>query len=151
MSGEQKLWRLSVKCPRIISVMPQKKVNMVDDEWVLCDLPGPSEMFVRQAYWNHLPHRCPAQLNRQGQPCAVRRLKIHEIIVREKLETDPELPEAQALREEIQGATISPRGLPDKPVIEADAPVDDPTAIKRAVVPPSLSRAIAATLAAKLP
>lgn len=143
----QKLWRLSVKCKRVISVLPQQKVKTVMDEWVLCDLPGPSPLFARNGYWKHLPHRCPAMLNRKGEPTQVRRLKIGEIIVREKLPTDAELPEARELREAV-GATITARNAPARPVIEEDAPVDDPDA-ERAVIPPSLARAVSAALEKK--
>ncbi len=103
--SEMKNWRLSVKVSReirpvgpgvvCITLPGQAEVGMVVDEWVLCDFPGPSALFARDLFWKNIKHRCPARLNFQGRPVAVRRLKKHEIIVREVTAEDMPLGDGE--------------------------------------------------------
>lgn len=77
------LYQLSVKTRRVITTAPLKKVQTIEDEWVIGNLPGVNPMHVRDLYWRNCTHKKPALLGRAGMPIAIGRIRNKgEIIVR---------------------------------------------------------------------
>lgn len=79
------MYVLFVRTRRVVTVLPQKIAKTAAAEYVLGEIPAASPFHARKLYWDHCPHLKPAVLDAGGAPLATVKMKIGDILAREKV------------------------------------------------------------------